>query len=467
MLNLKQVRRIYFIGIGGIMMSAVAKYFLAQGKRVSGSDRTKSGTTDQLIKLGAKINFEQAKENITSEIDLVVYTKAVPLEQAERQAAQQLGLPSYAVYEVLGQLSKHKKTIAVAGMHGKSTTSSLMGLVAEAAGIDPTVFVGTRVKSWDGNLRIGKSQYLISEACEYRDNFLNYYPQIAVLTNIEEEHLDYFKNLAGIMQSFQHFVKQIKTNGWLVFNGDNQNLQYLVGGFNGNYLDFAIDNPQAKIRAKQIKLGKQTEFKLVYPTYLAYDEQKIVLQVPGRFNIYNALAVIAVASILKIKVEIVKQVLADFKGIWRRFELVKEEGGILYYDDYAHHPTEIKATLEAAKQKFKNKKLWLVFQPHLYSRTYDFMEEFAKALSQVENLIVAPIYPAREENKWGVSGQQLVDLINNKYSRSKPAVFIIGSNYYDDVKSGYQQIKDYLKQHVQSGDVVMTMGAGDVDIILQ
>ncbi len=466
MLNLKRIKKVYFIGIGGIMMSALAKYFLAQGKEVSGSDRTQSEITEKLLKLGARINFEQVKENISPEIDLVVYTKAVPPEHPERQTAHKLGLPAYAVYEVLGQLSKDKKTIAVAGMHGKSTTSSLMGLVAEAAGLDPTVFVGTQVKAWEGNLRIGKSQYLISEACEYKDSFLNYHPYIAVITNIEAEHLDYFKNLAGVMKSFRQFAGQIKKGGWLVINSDNQNVRQIGADFKGNLISFAVEDKQAGFRTEQVRLGEKTEFRLSCPEFRDYDGQKIVLQVPGLFNVYNALAVIASSAILGIKIEVLKKALSEFKGIWRRFELVKTKDGIAYYDDYAHHPTEIKATLQAAKQKFKNRKLWLVFQPHLYSRTRDFMEEFAEALSQAENLIVAPIYPAREENQWGVSSQQLVDLINNKYKRVRPAMFI-GSNYYDDVKSGYQQIKDYLKQHVKAGDVVMTMGAGDVDMILK
>lgn len=448
-------------------MSALAKYFLAEGKEVSGSDRVKSEITDRLIKLGAQINFNQVKENISSEIDLVIYTKAVLPQQAERRMARELGLPAYAVYEVLGQLSKDKKTIAIAGMHGKSTTSSLMGLVAEAAGLDPTVFVGTQVKAWNGNLRIGRSQYLISEACEYKDSFLNYHPYIGVITNIEAEHLDYFKNLERVMQSFRQFADQIKKDGWLVVNADNTNARQIADEFKGKRVVFGMNSEGLDFKAEQIKLGEeQTSFKLKCPDFKKYDGQQIILQVPGLFNVYNALAVLAVSALLDIEEKIVKKILAGFEGIWRRFELVKEEDGILYYDDYAHHPTEIKATLEAAEQKFKNKRLWLVFQPHLYSRTRDFMERFAEALSGVENLIIAPIYPAREENEWGVSSQKLADLINSKHARSRLAVFI-GDNYHDDAKSGYRRIKDYLRRQVRAGDVVMTMGAGDVDMILR
>ena len=466
MLDLNKIKKVYFIGIGGIMMSAVARYFLAQNKEVLGSDRVASEITDELINLGAQINFKQNGDNIGADIDLVVYTKAINKDQVELAKAREINLPLYAVYEVLGQLSKDKKIIAVAGMHGKSTTSSLMGLVAEAAELDPTVFVGTQVKAWEGNLRIGQSQYLISEACEYKDSFLNYYPYIAVVTNIELEHLDYFRNLAGIMKSFGQFVSQIKKDGWLVVNADNQNVQQISAKFEGNLIRFAVDNSEVEFKASQIKLGEKSEFKLNSTWRKDYDGQKIVLQIPGLFNIYNALAVIAVGAILDINIELIKKVLADFKGIWRRFELVKEKNGILYYDDYAHHPTEIKATLEAVRQKFENRKLWLVFQPHLYSRTYDFMEGFAEALNQAENLIVAPIYPARELNKWKVSSEKLVGLINRKYNRKNEAVYI-GESYEQDVKNNYKQIRNYLSQRVKPGEVVMTMGAGDVDMILK
>ncbi len=466
MINLKEVKKIYFIGIGGIMMSAVAKYFLAQGKYVFGSDKNKSEITDDLNKQGIKINFEQTKNNINSEIDLVIYTKAINDNNEELSEAQKIGLPTYTVYQVLGELSVDKFTIAIAGMHGKSTVSSILGLLAVKAKLNPTVFVGTKLKEWNSNFKNGSSNYLISEACEYKNSFLEYKPDIAVINNIEAEHLDFFEDLDGIMQSFEQFTNQIKKNGWLITNGDNKQAKQIAENYNGNKISFGF-NDEVDFKAENIKLGNKTKFILkCNQRWASYNSQEFILQIPGEFNIYNALAVISVAAILKIKVDIIKQVLQDFIGVWRRFEFKKEENGVKYYDDYAHHPTEIKATIKAIKTKFKNKKWWLIYQPHLYSRTNDFLDEFVEALSKVDNLILAPIYPAREINKWGIKSSDIVNLINKKYQRNSPAIFI-GKDYKTDTADGYEEIRKYLTENVNAGDIVMTMGAGDVDKILK
>jgi len=467
MLNLKEVKNIYFIGIGGIMMSAVAKYFLAQKKEISGSDRSKTEITDDLIKQGVKINFEQVKANINNEIDLVIYTKAISDNNEELAEAQKIGIPTYTVYQVLGELSIDKFTITIAGMHGKSTVSSMLGLLAVKAKLNPTVFVGTKLKEWNSNFKNGSSDYLISEACEYKNSFLEYKPDIAVINNIEAEHLDFFEDLDGIMQSFKQFTNQIKKEGWLIVNGDNERAKQIAENFVGNKVSFGLKN-EVDFKAKNIKLGNKTKFKLICSQqWLEYNEQEFILQIPGEFNIYNALAVISVAAVLKIKVEIIKQVLQEFTGVWRRFEFKKEKNGIKYYDDYAHHPTEIRATLRAIKSRFKNKKYWLIYQPHLYSRTNDFLDEFVEVLGQVDNLILAPIYPAREINKWGIKSNDIVNLINKKYQQRKlPAVFI-GKNYKIDTANDYIEIREYLAKNVKAGDIVMTMGAGDVDKILK
>ena len=465
MLNLNEVKKVYFIGIGGIMMSALANYFLVQKKEVSGSDRDKTEIIDALIKKGIKFNLEQVKENINADIDFVIYTQAIDEDQVELVQAKKLGLPAYTVYQVLGELSVDKFTVAVAGTHGKSTVSSMLGLLTAKAKFDPTVFVGTKLKEWQSNFRNGQSNYLVSEACEYKNSFLEYKPNIAVINNIEAEHLDFFEDLEGVMQSFEQFTNQIKKDGWLVINGDNQNAVQIADNFIGNKVSFGLVST-VDFKAKNIKLGQQTKFTLACDQrWSDYNGQKFILQVPGEFNIYNALAVIAVAAVLKIKIEIVQQVLNDFLGVWRRFEFKKEKEGIKYYDDYAHHPTEVKATIGAAKNKFKNKKWWLIYQPHLYSRTNDFLDEFAEVLNEVDNLILAPIYPAREVNKWGIKSGDIVNLINKKYKRPQPAVFV-GKDYKTDVADGYAEIKKYLAEHVKSGEIVMTMGAGDVDIIL-
>ena len=400
MLNFSKINKIYFIGIGGIMMSAVAKYFLDLGKEVSGSDRDQSEITDKLIKQGVKVSLAQAAKNVNENFDLVVYTQAIGMDNPELLKAKELGLPIYSVFEVLGFLSKNKFTIAVSGIHGKSSSTAILGLVMEAGDLDPTVFVGTQVKEFEGNFRAGSSEYLLSEACEYKDNFLEYWPDIGVITNIEAEHLDYFGNLDGIMKSFSKFVSQIKEDGWLVVNGDNQNAVKALEGYKGKKISFGLGEG-VDFRGVDIKYGEKTEFKLESSND-EYDGKKFQLNILGEFNVYNALGVMAVAAVLGIKVGVVRKVLENFEGVWRRFEFKGVKDGIEYYDDYGHHPTEIKATLEAAKKKFGDKKLWLVYQPHLYSRTNDFMDEFAESLNLAPNLILASIYPAREENKWGI-----------------------------------------------------------------
>ncbi|PIX92647.1 UDP-N-acetylmuramate--L-alanine ligase [Candidatus Kuenenbacteria bacterium CG_4_10_14_3_um_filter_39_14] len=453
-LDLEKIKKIHLIGIGGIIMSALARYFLSLGKAVSGSDRDRSEITEKLEQLGATVYKGHAASNLGNNIDLVVYTEAISKDNQELIRARDLQLPTYSVYQVLGGLSQGKYTVAVAGMHGKSTTTSMVGLILEAAGLNPTVFVGTQLKEFDGNLRLGKSQYLVSEACEYRDNFLNYQPNIGVVTNIEAEHLDYFKNIAGVKKSFKRFISQIKNDGWLVFNGDDKHALQLAKTARGNKISFGVDNQLVDFRAASIEIGDNgdTNFTLASKKLKEYDGIRFSLKVPGNFNVYNALAAISVAAILAVKVQVVQDVLSKFNGVWRRFEFKGEREGIQYFDDYAHHPTEIRATLKAAKQKFGNRTFWLVYQPHLYSRTNDFLNEFAASLNLAPDLILAPIYAAREENKWGITSKDLADLMNKKFKRPKPVIYL----------PSLVKIRNYLKKHVQLGEVVMTMGAGDV-----
>ena len=340
MLDLNRIKKIYFIGIGGIMMSAVVRYFLALGKEVSGSDRDSSKIIE---KLGVKVYKGHSANNVASDIDLVIYTQAIDKDNPELVRAHDLQLPVYTVYQVLGELSKDKFTIAVAGMHGKSTTTSIIGLIMEAAGLEPTVFVGTQVREFGGNFRPGKSEYLVSEACEYRDNFLNYNSDIGVVTNIEAEHLDYFKNLAGVKKSFKKFIWQIKKNGWLVYNGDNKNIISIINNYQRSKLSFSVKK-QADVMAENIEVSENNiNFEIKSGRFKDYDGIRFSLKIPGEFNIYNALAAICVAAILEIKVQTVQEILSKFNGVWRRFEFKGEKDGVLYYDDYAHHPTEIKA----------------------------------------------------------------------------------------------------------------------------
>lgn len=467
MLDFKKIKKVYLIGIGGIMMSALAKYFLANGKQVAGSDWQRSEATQELMKRGVKVNFAHRAAYISPDFDLVVYTEAIAKKNPELVRAKKLNLPVYSVYQVLGFLSKDKYTIALSGMHGKSTSTAMLGLIGAAAKLEPTVFIGTKIKEWQSNFKAGKSKYLISEACEYRDNFLNYHPNIGVITNIEAEHLDYFKNLAGIIKSFKKFTAQIEKGGYLVFNADNQNAVLIARDFKGKKISWGIKN-KADFRAEKIKFNQQAQAEFVLKsTHEPYNGQKFNLKVLGEFNIYNALAAISVAAILKVKPAVVKKVLENFQGVWRRFEFKGKRNGVEYYDDYAHHPTEIRATLKAAKKRFASpasssaarrarKKIWLIYQPHLYSRTKQLMDDFAKSLNSMENLILVPIYAAREKDRWGVESDELVNLINKKFRRKKPAI------YFRD----FRQVRDYLDKNVKSGEVVITMGAGDVNKIV-
>lgn len=390
-INLDKINRIHFIGIGGIMMSAVAKYFINRNKTVTGSDQ------------------DHKASNLPKNTDLVIYTVAISKNNPELKKAKKLKIPVYSVYQVLGMLSRGKYTIAIAGMHGKSTTTAMLGLILEKAKLDPTVFVGTKIKKWSSNFRAGKSKYLLTEACEYKDNFLELHPDILVINNIEEEHLDYFKNFNNIKQSFKKLISQIKPGGYLIINQDDKNLRNLV---------------------KSIKKIKIIKFK----------HKNLKLKIPGKFNRYNASAAFAVANILKINEKLITTNLANFPGIWRRFEYKGQKNNIKFYDDYAHHPTEIKATLEMAKEKFKNKNWWLVFQPHLYSRTKDFLPEFAASLNIAPNLIITDIYAAREKNKYNISSE---DIVPGKYIKQ-------------------DQVVKYLSKKLKPGDIVITMGAGDV-----
>ncbi len=453
-IDLNKTKKIYFIGIGGIMMSAAARYFLSRGKKVWGSDRESGPLIADLKKLGAKIYVGHKAENVTSDFDLVVYTQAIGADNPELKRVKTLKIKKITIYQLLGLLSRDKFTVTVAGMHGKSTTTAMLGLIMERARLDPTVFVGTKIKEWRSNFRPGHSKYLLSEACEYKDNFLNYHPDLAVINNLEAEHLDYFKNLVGVKKSFKKFVSQIRKGGFLVANTDNKNIRELIRGAE-RVVTWGIKN-EADFLAKEIKMKKDgtVEFRLAAKgkNFREYNQRIFKLKVPGVFNIYNALGAIAGAAILGVKPAVAQKALAEFDGVWRRFEYKgRTKSGAEIYDDYGHHPTEIEATLEAAKEKFKEKKLWVVFQPHLYSRTHDFLKEFAEVLNLADNLILVDIYAAREINKHKISSRDVVDLINKKYRRQSPAVYI----------PSLREAAGYVRQNLKKGEILMTMGAGE------
>ena len=426
---------VHFIGIGGIGVSALARYYLEKGHKITGSDLVSSEITQSLKKQGAEIIIgRQKSKNLPKDADLVIYSPAVKPNNPELKEAKKRKIKIQSYPEALGELTKRHFTIAVSGTHGKSTTTCMVGLLLAKAGFDPTVIVGTKIKEFappagGTNCRIGKSQYLVIEADEHMASFLNYWPKIIVLTTIEADHLDYYKNLNNILRTFQKYVGHLPKGGILVVNKDDKN--------------------SAKLKAQDVKQQfKIQKYSLKQPEA---DKLKKILKVPGEHNISNALAVLTIARTLKIPDKISFKSLSEYKGCWRRFDVIKIKPFILI-SDYGHHPTEIKVTLKAAREKYPKKKIWCVFQPHQYQRTYYLFKDFIKVLSQapVDKLILTDIYDVagREEKKVKekVNSEKLVRAINN------PSVIYLAKN----------KIMDYLKKNLKNGEVVIIMGAGDV-----
>jgi UDP-N-acetylmuramate--alanine ligase len=430
--------RIHFVGIGGIGVSALAQYYLATGYSVSGSDLARSEITKLLQKKGVKIFLEKHSEkNLPRNTDLVVYSPAVKKDNPVLKEARKLGIKCQSYPQVLRKLTKKYFTIAVAGTHGKSTTTAMLALVLIKAGLDPTVIVGTKLKEFgNSNFRMGKSKILVIEACEYGASFLNYFPQMIVLTNIEREHLDYFKNLNNILKAFQKFVQHLPKNGMLIVNRDDKNIQKIL-------------NKKLQLKTKNYSI-KQKEAKKL----------KKILMVPGEYNIYNALAALTAARAINVPDKISFKALSEFKGVWRRFEIKKVMiNGKLskIISDYAHHPTEIKAALKAAREKFPSKKIWCVFQPHQFQRTFyffkDFIDVFRMALSKnwVDKLIITDIYDVAgredKEIRKRVSSEKLAQKINEQQAIYIPTI---------------KKAQEYLRKNLKGREAVIIMGAGDI-----
>lgn len=445
-LNFTHPEHIYFIGIGGISMSGLAEILLEKGFTVSGSDARKSSLTELLAKKGALIHYGQRAENIGSDIDLVVYTSAIHPDNPEYAAMKKAGIPSLTRAQLLGQLMKnYALPIAISGTHGKTTTTSMISEILLRADTDPTLSIGGILKSIGGNFRIGHSDLFITEACEYTNSFLSFFPRVGVILNVEEDHLDFFKDIDDIRNSFHQFAKLIPNDGVLIINGEIPGVNVILKGLSCKVLTFG-STPEYDYYPKQISYDENGHVSFVL---VKKDSEKTVsLGVPGIHNIYNALAAIALADILSIDFSVVQSALADFHGTERRFEYKGMMNGTTIIDDYAHHPTEITATLTAAIN-YPHKSLWCVFQPHTYTRTKALMKDFAKALSAADHVVLADIYPARETDDLGISSRNLQDEI-------KP----LNKNCY--YFSSFEDIENFLKENCSPGDLLITMGAGNV-----
>ena len=439
---------VHFIGIGGISMSGLAEILISEGFKVSGSDMKSSPLTEHLAKLGARISYPQAADNI-EEPDVVVYTAAIHPDNPEFRAALIKGIPMMPRAELLGELMKnYKNAVNVAGTHGKTTTTSMITEIFLRAEKDPTVTVGGILDSIGGNIRVGSSEYFLAEACEYTNSFLSFFPTTAVILNIEADHLDFFKDIEEIRGSFKSFIGRLPQDdtGLLVFNGDIKDKEFFLSGLKCRVLTFGHGR-ENDFTAEDIRYDDfgRPSYELIYR---GEDMGRVALGVPGEHNVYNSLSAMAVAMSSGIDFETASKALESFTGTERRFQIKGEVNGFTVIDDYAHHPQEIEATIKAAK-RYPHKKLWVIFQPHTYSRTKALLNEFSEALSLADELVLTDIYAAREKNEVGISSRDLAE----KIELSGKKVNYIPS--FDD-------IENFVLKKVQKGDLLITMGAGDV-----
>lgn len=437
---------VHFIGIGGISMSGLAEILMDKGFKITGSDRAKSPLTIALKEKGAEIFYGQRAENIKDDIDLVVYTAAVKKGNPELDAAISKELPMLTRAELLGQMMRnYDASVAISGTHGKTTTTSMLSSILMSAEMDPTITVGGILPSIGGNTRIGGSKYFVTEACEYTNSFLSFFPTIGVILNVEEDHLDFFKDIDDIRHSFHEFAKLLPEKGALVISSDIDNYKELTKDLKCRVITVGKEN--ADYTAKDITYDEKgcASFTAVRS---GKEDLHISLSVPGDHNIYNALAAAAVSDIVLVREAAITDGLKSFTGTDRRFQKKGVIGGVTIIDDYAHHPTEITATLRAAKN-YPHKKLWVVFQPHTYTRTKAFFDDFAQALTNADAVVLADIYAARETDNLGISSEMLC-----------AAVKELGTDSY--YFGSFDEIENFLLQNCSNGDLLITMGAGDV-----
>ena len=438
---------IYFIGIGGISMSGLAEILASRGHQVSGTDVKETAVTKHLQSLGIHINFGHRAENITDDITLVVYTAAIHDDNPELRAAHEKGIRIMDRAHLLGQImDEYHDSVAVSGTHGKTTTTSMVSEILLAAEKDPTITVGGILPTIGSNLRIGNSPYFVAEACEYFDSFLQFNPFIAIILNVESDHLDYFKTLENIRRSFHAFAQRVPDKGLLVISEKIDHVEELTDGLTCHVETFGLSE-KANWRAENIvhEADGRNSFD-VYHNGAFFTT--IHLHIPGEHNITNALAAIGASAFLGAAPEECVKGLHHYTGTERRFQLKGKKDGITVIDDYAHHPTEIKAALAAA-QNVQHNTTWCVFQPHTFSRTRFLFDEFGEAFGDADEIIIADIFAARETDDGTVSAAQLADRIAQTGKSAR---------YVGD----FAAIEAYLREHCKSGDLLMTVGAGDV-----
>ena len=438
---------IHFIGIGGISMSGLAEILLKEGFTISGSDAKESPLTKHLEEKGAQLFYGQRASNIIDGIDLVVYTAAIHPDNPEYACAVEKGLPMMSRADLLGQMMKnYSMPIAVSGTHGKTTTTSMASQMLLEGGFDPTITVGGILPSIGGNLRLGHSGTFITEACEYTNSFLSFFPKISIILNMDADHLDFFKDIDDIRHSFRLFAEKLPADGTLIINADTPCWEDIARDLPCQVITYGLEHP-ADYTAADIAWDPQG-----YPTFtcLAYGKSlgSFSLKVPGLHNVSNALSVIALGQKLGMDTDAIRRGILDFTGTDRRFQYKGKVGDVTVIDDYAHHPTEIRATLTSAKN-YPHKTIWCVFQPHTYTRTKALMDDFARALSLADHVVLADIYAARETDTLGISSGDLMERIRKLGTPCE---------YFPT----FDEIENYLLEHCEPEDLLITMGAGDV-----
>ena len=438
---------VHFCGIGGISMSGLASVLLGRGFTVTGSDSKLSELTDLLEKQGAKIFSPQCAENITPDIDVMVCTAAIHPDNPEYAAALSSGIPILTRAQLLGQIMDHyEDSVAISGTHGKTTVTSMISCILLSADLDPTISVGGILKEIGGNIRVGRSGHFVTEACEYTNSFLSLKPKIGIILNIDADHLDFFKDLDDIRHSFHRFAQNIRPGGTLILNAAIPHPEEITEDIRANVITYGrkdADYYASDITFDEFGAGSFHVFRR------GEDLGTFMLHVPGKHNVSNAVCAIAAADRMGISMEHCRRGLDEFHGADRRFQIKgKLKSGATVIDDYAHHPTEIRATLEAAGN-YPHKKIWCVFQPHTYTRTKALMNGFADALSIADEVVLAPIYAARETDNLGISSDTLRQNIANRGTDA----------WYFPT---FERIEEFLLPRASEGDLIITIGAGDI-----
>ncbi len=447
-LNIDKQTTIHFIGIGGISMSAIALLLKNHGHTVTGSDRGESDIVKTLKSKGIPVSIGHKKENIHQN-SIILYTYAVKEDNEEYIRSKELGLPMYSRAEFLGLLMKnYKYSIGMAGTHGKTTATSMASHVLLSGNTDPTLFVGGVLDAIDGNLRVGKSEYFLTEACEYKESFLNFFPYIGIILNIDEDHLDYYRDINHIEEAFIKYAKSIPENGYLIINNDDIRADKVIKSCSCNKITFGLNSGMVKATNIEYDSKGCGHFNVEYNNQTL---GKAHLNIPGEHNIYNSLGAISTGIALNIPFESIAEGLSDYKGTHRRFEIKGEVNGAKVIDDYAHHPTEIKNALNAGRKITKGT-LYCVFQPHTYTRTHSLLKEFSECFGEADEIIVADIYAAREKDTGIVNSQILSEKIKENNNNCK---------YIGELNS----IAEYISPKLKEGDVLMLVGAGDINTI--